>query len=45
MVVRSAPKTVEAYFVANGFSVRSHVSTMPRSNRPEQTRTNAMRSR
>ena len=45
IVVRSAPNTVDAYFVANGLPVRSQVITMPRSNRPEQMRAKAMRSR
>ena len=45
IVVRSAPNTVDAYLVANGLPVRSHVITIPRSNRPEQMRANAMRSR
>ena len=45
IVVRSAPNTVDAYFVANGLPVRSQVITMPASNRPEQMRANAMRSR
>jgi hypothetical protein len=44
-VVRWAPNTDWAYFVANGRPVAACVSTMPRSKRPEQTRTNAMRSR
>src|SRR6478736_3266837 len=45
IVVRSAPNTVEAYLVANGRPVRSQVITIPRSNRPEQMRAKAMRSR
>ncbi len=44
-VVRSAPNTVDAYLVANGLPERSQVITMPRSNRPEQMRAKAMRSR
>ena len=44
-VVRWAPNTDWAYLVANGRPVAACVSTMPRSKRPEQTRTNAMRSR
>ena len=45
IVSRSCPNTVAAYLVANGLPVRSQVTTMPRSNRPEQTRAKAMRSR
>ena len=45
MVSRSWPNTWWAYFVANGLPVGPWVTTMPRSNRPEQTRRNAMRSR
>ena len=39
MVSRSAPNTEWAYLVANGLPVRSWVTTMPRSNLPEHTRT------
>ena len=44
-VSRSWPNIDCAYFVANGRPVAAWVSTMPRSNRPEHTRTNAIRSR
>ena len=44
-VVRCWPNTACAYLVANGRPVAAWVSTMPRSNRPEQIRTNAIRSR
>ena len=44
-VSRSWPVTDWAYFVANGLPVGPWVTTMPRSKRPEQTRTNATRSR
>ena len=44
-VSRSCPNTEWAYLVANGLPVGSWVTTMPRSNRPEHTRTNATRSR
>ena len=44
-VSRSWPNIACAYFVANGRPVAACVSTMPRSNRPEHTRTNATRSR
>ena len=45
MVSRSWPNTEWAYLVANGLPVGPWVTTIPRSNRPEQTRTKAMRSR
>ena len=45
MVERSRPNIACAYLVANGRPVASWVRTMPRSNRPEQTRTKATRSR
>ena len=45
IVSRSWPNTEWAYLVAKGLPVGSWVTTIPRSNRPEQTRTNAMRSR
>src|SRR3546814_12670782 len=45
MVSRSWPNTDCAYFVPNGLPVAPWVTTMPRSNLPEQTRTKAMRSR
>ena len=45
MVSRSWPNTEWAYLVANGLPVGPWVTTMPRSKRPEHTRTNAMRSR
>ena len=45
IVSRSWPNTWWAYLVANGLPVGSWVTTMPRSNRPEHTRRNAMRSR
>ena len=44
-VVRCWPNTAWAYLVANGRPVAAWVSTMPRSNRPEQIRTKAIRSR
>ena len=44
-VSRSWPNIDCAYFVANGRPVAAWVRTMPRSNRPEHTRTNAIRSR
>ena len=44
-VSRSWPNIDCAYLVANGRPVAAWVSTMPRSNRPEHTRTNAIRSR
>ena len=44
-VSRSWPNIDWAYLVANGRPVAAWVSTMPRSNRPEHTRTNAIRSR
>ena len=44
-VSRSCPNIACAYLVANGRPVAAWVSTMPRSNRPEHTRTNATRSR
>ncbi len=45
MVVRSRPNMDCAYFVANGRPVAPCVTTIPRSNRPEHTRTKATRSR
>ena len=45
MVSRSWPNTEWAYLVAKGLPVGPWVTTIPRSNRPEHTRTNAMRSR
>ncbi len=45
MVSRSWPNTWWAYLVAKGLPVGWWVTTMPRSNRPEQTRRKAMRSR
>ena len=45
MLSRSRPNTCWAYFVANGRPVRAWVTTMPRSNTPEQMRMKASRSR
>ena len=42
--MRSRPKTLWAYLVANGLPVPACVTTIPRSKRPEHTRTNASRS-
>ncbi len=39
------PNAVVAYFVVSSRPVRSHVTVMPRSKRPEQMRANASRSR
>ncbi len=44
-VSRSWPNIAWAYLVANGRPVAAWVSTIPRSKRPEHTRTNATRSR
>ena len=44
-VLRSRPTTVWAYLVASVLPVRPQVMAMPRSNRPEHTRRNAMLSR
>ena len=44
-VSRSWPNMAWAYLVANGRPVAACVSTIPRSNRPDATRTNATRSR
>ena len=45
MLSRSRPNTCWAYLVANGRPVRAWVTTMPRSNTPEQMRMKASRSR
>ena len=42
---RSRPKTLWAYFVANGRPLCAWTTTMPRSKTPEHTRANASRSR
>ena len=44
-VSRSGPNAVVAYFVVSSRPVRSHVTVMPRSKRPEQMRAKARRSR
>ena len=44
-VSRSAPNAVVAYLVVSSRPVRSHVTVMPRSKRPEQMRAKARRSR
>ena len=44
-VSRSAPNAVVAYFVVSSRPLRSHVTVMPRSKRPEQMRAKARRSR
>ena len=45
IVSRSAPNAVVAYLVVSSRPLRSHVTVMPRSKRPEQMRAKARRSR